>query len=115
MSSIPASLELGSVLSYGSTVFGFGTGYTSFAADYTVYQPSNRPRRKVFLATWMASSSYDKTVRLWDVATGDLCQIFKGHSYLVTSVAFSLDGRRLASSSFDKTVRFWDVGTGELL
>lgn len=45
--------ELGSVLSYGSTVFGFGTGYTSFAADYTVYQPSNRPRRKVFLATWL--------------------------------------------------------------
>jgi NCS1 nucleoside transporter family len=45
--------EIGSVLSYGSTVFGFGTGYTSFAADYTVYQPSNRPRRKVFLATWL--------------------------------------------------------------
>ncbi|KAJ5673365.1 hypothetical protein N7507_002492 [Penicillium longicatenatum] len=45
--------ELGAVLSYGSTVFGFGTGYTSFAADYTVYQPSNRPRRKVFLATWL--------------------------------------------------------------
>ncbi|KAJ5148427.1 hypothetical protein N7448_000005 [Penicillium atrosanguineum] len=45
--------ELGAVLSYGSTVFGFGTGYTSFAADYTVYQPSNRPRRKVFIATWL--------------------------------------------------------------
>ena len=45
--------ELGAVLSYGSTVFGFGTGYTSVAADYTVYQPSNRPRRKVFLATWL--------------------------------------------------------------
>lgn len=45
--------ELGQVLSYGSTVFGFGTGYTSYAADYTVYQPSNRPRRKVFLATWL--------------------------------------------------------------
>lgn len=45
--------ELGAVLSYGSTVFGFGTGYTSFAADYTVYQPSDRPRRKVFFATWL--------------------------------------------------------------
>lgn len=45
--------ELGKVLSYGSTVFGFGTGYTSLAADYTVYQPSNRPRRSVFLATWL--------------------------------------------------------------
>lgn len=45
--------ELGAVLSYGSTVYGFGTGYTPFAADYTVYQPSNRPKRKVFLATWL--------------------------------------------------------------
>ncbi|OAA52974.1 purine-cytosine permease [Cordyceps fumosorosea ARSEF 2679] len=45
--------RLGAVLSYGSTVFGFGTGYTPFAADYTVYQPSNRPRRNVFLATWL--------------------------------------------------------------
>ncbi|KAJ5621124.1 hypothetical protein N7510_005108 [Penicillium lagena] len=45
--------ELGQVLSFGSTVFGFGTGYTSYAADYTVYQPSNRPRRKVFFATWL--------------------------------------------------------------
>lgn len=46
-------IELGAALSYGSTVFGFGTGYTSYAADYTVYQPSDRPRRKVFLATWL--------------------------------------------------------------
>jgi NCS1 nucleoside transporter family len=45
--------ELGSVLSFGSMVFGFGTGYTPFAADYTVYQPSDRPRLKVFLATWL--------------------------------------------------------------
>ncbi|OAA75967.1 purine-cytosine permease [Akanthomyces lecanii RCEF 1005] len=45
--------ELGAILSYGSTVFGFGTGYTPFAADYTVYQPSNRPRRNIFFATWL--------------------------------------------------------------
>lgn len=45
--------ELGAVLSFGSTVYGFGTGYTPFAADYTVYQPANRPRRRVFLATWL--------------------------------------------------------------
>lgn len=44
--------ELGGVLSFGSTVFGFGTGYTSVAADYTVYQPSNRSRWRIFLAIW---------------------------------------------------------------
>lgn len=45
--------ELGGVLSFGSTVYGFATGWTSYAADYTVYQPSNRSRRKVFLSTWI--------------------------------------------------------------
>lgn len=44
---------LGSVLSYGSTVFGFATGYTGYAADYTVYEPANRPKIKVFLATYL--------------------------------------------------------------
>lgn len=45
--------EISAVLSYGSTVFGFGTGYTSLAADYTVYQPSNRSQKRVFLVTWL--------------------------------------------------------------
>lgn len=45
--------ELGGVLSFGSTVYGFATGWTSYAADYTVYQPANRSRRKVFFATWL--------------------------------------------------------------
>lgn len=45
--------EMGSVLSFGATVYGFATGWTSYAADYTVYQPADRSRRKVFLATWL--------------------------------------------------------------
>jgi len=45
--------ELGSVLSYGSVVYGFATGWTSYAADYTVYQPSTQSRMKVFWATWL--------------------------------------------------------------
>lgn len=45
--------ELGSVLSYGSVVYGFATGWTSYAADYTVYQPVNQSRTKVFFATWI--------------------------------------------------------------
>ncbi|KAJ5281689.1 hypothetical protein N7478_007061 [Penicillium angulare] len=45
--------ELGNCLSFGSTVYGFATGWTSYAADYTVYQPADRSRRKVFLSTWI--------------------------------------------------------------
>ena len=45
--------EMGGCLSFGATVFGFATGWTSYAADYTVYQPSSQSRRKVFLWTWL--------------------------------------------------------------
>ena len=46
------SSEAGSVLSFSSAVFGFATGWTSYAADYTVYQPAHVSRVKVFLWTW---------------------------------------------------------------
>lgn len=45
--------EIGSVLSFGAVVFGFAVGWSSYAADYTVYQPVTQSRRKVFLATWL--------------------------------------------------------------
>lgn len=45
--------EMGKCLSFGSTVYGFATGWTSYAADYTVYQPADRSRRKVFISTWL--------------------------------------------------------------
>ena len=62
----------------------------------------------------LASGSLDKTVRLWDPATGTLQQTLEGHTDWVESVAFSPDGRLLASSSLDKTVRLWDLATGAL-
>ena len=45
--------ELGGVLSFGSVVYGFATGWTSYAADYTVYQPVTQSRKKVFGAVWI--------------------------------------------------------------
>ncbi|KAI4719656.1 purine-cytosine permease [Aureobasidium sp. EXF-10727] len=45
--------ELGHVLSFGATIYGFATGWTSYAADYTVYQASTQKRWKVFLATFI--------------------------------------------------------------
>lgn len=45
--------EMGGVLSFGAVVFGFATGWTSYAADYTVYQPATQSRTKVFFWTWL--------------------------------------------------------------
>ncbi|KAH6724958.1 hypothetical protein BKA61DRAFT_537037 [Leptodontidium sp. MPI-SDFR-AT-0119] len=62
----------------------------------------------------VVSGSYDKTVRLWDTATGALQQTLEGHSDGVSSVAFSTDGKQVVSGSYDKTVRLWDAATGAL-
>ncbi|RKK75498.1 Vegetative incompatibility protein HET-E-1 [Fusarium oxysporum] len=60
----------------------------------------------------LASGSHDKTVKVWDAATGACVQMLEGHGDWVSSVTFSADSRRLASSSWDKTVKVWDVATG---
>jgi NCS1 nucleoside transporter family len=44
--------EAGAVLSFAASVFGFAMGWTSYAADYTVYQPVKRSRMSVFLWTF---------------------------------------------------------------
>jgi len=65
--------------------------------------------------TQVVSGSWDRTVRSWDAATGDLLQTLKGHSDRVMSVAFSPDGTQVVSGSGDITVRLWDAATGDLL
>ena len=44
----------------------------------------------------------------------DFSELFSGHKSLISSVAFSPNGRMLASGSHDNTVRLWEVRVGEL-
>ncbi|MFJ1666291.1 trypsin-like peptidase domain-containing protein [Streptomyces bottropensis] len=59
----------------------------------------------------LATAGADRTVRLWDAATGKFRATLKGHTDQVTSVAYSPDGHTLATGSADKTVRLWDPNT----
>ncbi|KAL3248946.1 hypothetical protein ABHI18_011836 [Aspergillus niger] len=60
----------------------------------------------------LASGSDDKTIKLWDAATGALKNTLEGHSGSVSSVAFAGDSQLLASGSADKTIKLWDAATG---
>ena len=62
----------------------------------------------------VVSGSHEKTLRLWDAATGALQQTLEGHSDWVTSVAFSPNSKQVVSGSRDKTLRLWDAATGAL-
>ncbi len=61
----------------------------------------------------LATGSWDKTIRLWDVRTGQVRHTLPGHTNQIRSVCFSPDGQRLASAAEDKSVRLWDVKTGQ--
>lgn len=57
----------------------------------------------------IASSSRDKTVRLWVPSVKGESTVFKAHTATVRSVDFSSDGQSLLTSSDDKTVKVWTV------
>ena len=61
----------------------------------------------------IVSGSLDKTVRVWDAATGKEMLTLKGHRDGVESVAFSPDGQWILSGSSGGTVKMWDAGTGQ--
>jgi serine/threonine protein kinase len=57
----------------------------------------------------IATGSIDRSVKLWDAATGDLAATLRGHTEAVSAVVFLPGDFLLASAGFDATVRFWDL------
>ncbi|KAG0283804.1 WD_REPEATS_REGION domain-containing protein [Linnemannia gamsii] len=60
----------------------------------------------------VASAGADKTVRLWDLVTGEALFVLEGHTDIVKGIRFTSDGQRVVSGSCDETIRFWDAKTG---
>ncbi len=83
----------------------------------TVEGHSERIREVAFTpdGTRAVSASYDGTLILWDIETGEVLRVFEGHEGKVASVAVSADGRYILSGGQDQTARLWDIETGEEL
>jgi eukaryotic-like serine/threonine-protein kinase len=64
--------------------------------------------------TRVAAGLGDRTIRVWELATGRVLDVLRGHTDLVLDVAFSPDGKLLASSSYDRTARIWQLGTNRV-
>ncbi|KAJ1552576.1 Notchless protein 1, partial [Cladochytrium tenue] len=58
---------------------------------------------------FLASASFDKSVKLWDGRTGKFLETLRGHVGAVYQVSFSADSRQVLSASKDSTVKAWDL------
>ena len=96
------------------TVFSLNT----FAQDFpyiSLEGHTSRITKIVFSSdsATLASTSEDRTIRLWDVAARTHRHTLIGHNSHIYSVAFSPDGATLASGGENGRIRFWNVTTGQ--
>ena len=61
---------------------------------------------------YVVTAAEDNTARVWETTKATLISELRGHTNLISTLAFSTDGRWLATGSEDHTVRVWDTKTG---
>jgi WD40 repeat protein len=57
----------------------------------------------------IVSGSFDRTIKIWNAATGEHLRTVIGHSGQVLTVAIAPSGRQFASGSRDRSVKLWDL------
>lgn len=81
------------------------TGHSSFV-NYAIISPDGQT---------LASASADKTIKIWNLATGKEIRTLQGHSSFINYLVISPDGQILASASADKTIKLWNLITGQII
>lgn len=63
----------------------------------------------------LVSGSYDCTVRVWKISTGETVHRLQGHTQKVYSVVLDHERNRCISGSMDNLVKVWSLDTGSVL
>ncbi|KAK2744025.1 SCF ubiquitin ligase complex subunit cdc4 [Myotisia sp. PD_48] len=63
----------------------------------------------------LVSGSYDTSVRVWKISTGEPVHLLQGHAYKVYSVVLDHKRNRCISGSMDNLVKIWSLETGTVL
>ena len=63
----------------------------------------------------LVSGSYDCTVRVWKISTGQILHTLQGHSLKVYSVVLDPKRNRCISGAMDHMVKVWSLDDGSLL
>ena len=61
----------------------------------------------------VSSGSYDKTIKLWDINSGQELRSFEGHTSSADSI--TPDGKYIVAGSRDNTIKLWDINSGQEL
>ncbi|MEO0406838.1 MAG: BTAD domain-containing putative transcriptional regulator [Cyanobacteria bacterium P01_A01_bin.135] len=64
---------------------------------------------------WLASASADRTIKLWNLDSGECFRTLTGHEGWVYAMVIHPHGDRVISASYDCTARVWDIRTGKCL
>ncbi len=100
-------IETGKIVRFIRGEIGAGSEGKIFAM---VLSPDGRV---VAVGGWLANRTEERdALRLHDAATGRIMGLLKGHTSVILSLAFSLDGKYLASGqggTSNPTVRIWDM------
>jgi WD40 repeat protein len=63
----------------------------------------------------VVTAGIDRTVRIWDTATGNLLHTLVGHERAVNCMILTPDGRSIVTGSDDKTIKIWQLQNGRLI
>jgi WD40 repeat protein/mono/diheme cytochrome c family protein len=103
----------------GGTPGSFGEAKLFDPADGRLVQDLGSMSDVAFCAVFnpagdkLAVGGADRTIRIYDVATGKQEILIEDHADWVVSLAWSADGKRLASASRDKTSKLFDATNGD--